>query len=569
MVNRIITENLSEEFNNARRFDQQRETLMHRKKEQKRAVERFYKTAGVYGGGEGYHAPNVLGIAPEYHVPQLENSSLELPRYRQQIISWCDFYYETNELIGTAVDIHATLSVADFAIQCKDRARQQDYEDLLETLDYTELLYEIAQEFFRVGNVFPMGDWDDSNGTWSEFSLVPMLNIELKRMFAKRDPKIYLMPNEALKAMASDPDLESDMKGFPEDVQNHLRQGLPVLLNPNRVSHISTKSIAGTMWGVPPIYRCFKTLIYADKLYRAQEAIADGHITPLRIISLVTPDGMPVSPEEASNFRDQLVEAQFDPNYIILTSGTAKDSYIGSGGKILPTSSENDNIERRITSGLKINKALLHGEGPTYANAQVYQTTMNTYYLHFRNRLKNWLVRKVFTPVAEANGWYQKSNTELATNLSDEDKKSRLILPEIYWQGLGNIDAQTTTMLKDLWMGKKISTRTYMQIVLPNIDPEEEEIQVLREAEEAIALKQVAPNIQQQLDKPHNVDDKSSGEGDDDDEESSSKPSTRPKDSPMKVVKSRKEFFDNIETEEKRQAILSWLNTSREKDGSK
>lgn len=565
MTRRILSENLDDEFRQLKASDSdpQREALAARKLEQKKAMQRF-RMASVYNDSS-YQSADIIGIAPEYHIPQLENSSLELPRYRQEIVSWCDYYYQTNELIGTAVDIHATLSVADFAISCSDRAIQQEYEDMLEQLDYTELLYEIAQEYFRVGNVFPIGNYDEDDMTWTEFTLIPMLNVDLKKPLSARNSKIYLMPNDHIKQMMNDPDLQDELNEFPDEVRTNLKQGIPVLLDSNRVSHISTKAIAGTLWGVPPIYRCFKTLVYSDKLFRAQEAIADGHVTPLRIISLATQDGYPVTPAEEANFREQLIEAQYDPNFIILTSGIAKDAYIGSNGRILPLMGEMDNIERKITSGLKINKALLHGEGPTYANAQVYQTTMNTYYLHFRNRLRQWLLRKVFTPIAKARGYYDKSDTELATTLDVEEKIKRLILPEIHWSGLGNIDQQTTMMIKDLWMGKKISTKTYMSIVIPNIDPEEEAIQVLREAEEAIALQQVAPNVQKQLDKPHNIED----EAEDCDKESEkTEPSTKPKDSPLKIVKNRREYLENM-SEDRRKAVMDWLSKPRKADENK
>lgn len=572
MVKRIISENLGDEFNRIREADFQRDSLQEKKRDQVRKLNRM-KMANVYMGESGYGgAADIVGIAPEYFVPQLENSSLELARYRQEIISWCDYYYQTNELIGTAVDIHATLSVADFAISCKDRVIQQEYEDMLEDLNYSELLSDIAHEYFRVGNVFPMGNYDVDNKTWTDFVLYPTLTIELKNSLLTKEPRIYLVPNESLKQVVNDPDIKDELGQLPEEMVSKLRQGLPLLLDNNRVSHISTKAIAGTLWGVPPIYRCFKTLVYGDKLFRAQEAIAEGHITPLKIISLATPDGLPVTPDEEDHFRQQLVDASFDPNFTILTAGIVKDSYIGSSGRVLPLNSEMDNLERKITSGMKINKALLHGEGPTYANAQVYQTTMNTYYLHFRNKLRNWLLRKVFTPIAKARGYYRNTDVDESTNLNITMGGKRLILPDIIWSGMSSLDQQTTMLVKDLWMSKKLSTDSYFKMVLPNIDPEEEAVKVLREAEQTVTIKQVAPELGQELSKPQDA----VGAPKQDEEET---PSTTPKkptppDAKGKgVVKhNRQEYLNELRSKYDNATvadITTWLNTRRTGDEEK
>lgn len=502
MSKRIITSNLGDEFNDAKRDTQQsqKESLADLKRAQERKVRRF-KSASCFGGNA--MGPDIVGLAPEYFVPQLENSSLELPRYRQEIVSWCDYYYQTNPLVGAAIDIHASLSISDFAVSCKDKKRQQEYEDMLDDLDYTQLLEDIAHEYFRLGNVFPMGDFDEDNLSWREFVLIPMLNVDIKKSILNKDPKIFLVPDETLKQMSllNDPMLRQEFDMLPPDVREKITQNIPILIDPTRITHISTRSIAGTQWGPPPMFRCFKTLVYNDKLFRSQEVIADRQITPLKIISLITPDGFPVTPEEEENFRDQLIEADYDPNFYVITSGTVKDNYIGSTGKVLPLNSEMDMVERNISTGMRINKALMHGEGPTYANAQVYQSTMSFYYQSFRNKIKRWLLRKVFKPVAEARGWYDVKETERFT-LSDYERSKRLILPEIYFRGTGLMDTQTIAIIDRLNQVKKISDDTFIRLVAPDIDPEEEKVKILRQESEKVVLEKVSPGLADRVDTP-------------------------------------------------------------------
>lgn len=446
---------------------------------------------------------NDLGIQPDYFIPQLENSSLELPRSRHEIVSWCDYYYQTNELIGAAIDTHATLSVSDFSISCKDKKIQQEYEDVLEDINYRELLYEIAHEYFRLGNAFPMGNFDEDNKSWSEFVLLPMVNIELQKSILHREAKILLVVDDHLRNLSNtnDPFLKSEYDLLPNDVKECIKNNLPILLAPNRVTHISNRSIAGTLWGSPPVFRCFKTLVYDSKLFRAQESIADNQITPLKMFSLITQDGLPVSDEEAESFREELINASFDPNYFIVTSGQVKDNYVGSSGKILPMNSEMDMIERKISSGMRVSKAILHGEGPTYANAQVYQQTMTFYYYAFRNKLKNWLINKVFKVIAETRGYYDSKNLE-SGKLNYSSVQKRLILPEIIFRGTGFVDSQSMSYIDRLNSNKKISDETYISMLLPDIEYEQEKIRINRQETENIVRDKVAPEIQERLDTP-------------------------------------------------------------------
>lgn len=457
-----------------------------------------YKVA-TYGLGEGgASGGDIIGMAPEYWVPQLENSSLELPKYRREIFNWCDFYHSTDPLIGTAIDTHATFSVADFAISCKNPTIQAEYEQILEELNYQELLNSIALEYFRVGNVFPMGQFDETELTWKEFTLIPPIFMEIERNILGGGKNFFLNLENAPPTENN----ENVNNELPEEMRQLRDQKGRIKLDLDAVSHISTPPLAGTLWGVPPMYRCFKTLIYKDKLYRAQEAIADGHVTPKRIISLTANDGLPVTEDEMVDFRDQLMQSETDPSYYILTSANVQDKSFGSSGRILSTSNEVQYIENMITSGMKINKALLHGEGPTYSNAQVYQNAMIYYYQNFRSKLSYWLRNFVFKRIAKSRGYYETVTTESSTlDVTPETKK--LILPEIIWRGTGLMDSQTVGIIKDLWREKKISTETLINTLVPDLDYKSEQSKLLEESSGKLALDNIAPALSKEVTTPY------------------------------------------------------------------
>jgi len=59
--------------------------------------------------------------------------------------------------------------------------------------------------------------------------------------------------------------------------------------------------------------RCFKALIYKDKLRSAQDAIANRHIFPIRLAKLGTPGEPYPTDDDLNRFRDLLMMADDDP----------------------------------------------------------------------------------------------------------------------------------------------------------------------------------------------------------------------------------------------------------------
>lgn len=441
------------------------------------------RVAQALGGSSG---PTETGVAPAYFIPQLENASLELPKHRQEILSWCDYYCQTNELVGAAIDIHASMAVSDIRISCSDPGIQKEYQEIYEEMGGVDLMYSIAHEFFRVGNCFPWGNWDEDEQRWTEFVLIPPVAIDLKKSILSSEPEI-LLSYSALTGSGGD---TSGFNKTDESIDSLLAEhfkidpskvGQDIPLPTDSVSHIANKIISGTMWGVPPVFRCFKSLILYDKMYRSRAAILENLIIPLRIFQITDGAGAPVTEEVLESFREQLENAQNDANYHIITSGQVIDRQVGVAGRIQDYTRELEFIEDLIAAGLKINKALLHGEGPTYSNAQVYQQSMAIQYQVFRTRLTKWLRNKVFKKVAQARGYYEKDTTNDRSPLDVTKKNKRLQLPNILWQNDISFDDAVLSQISELYNGGLISKQTYMSYVAPNIDIDEERIKMSEE----------------------------------------------------------------------------------------
>jgi hypothetical protein len=185
--------------------------------------------------------------------------------------------------------------------------------------------------------------------------------------------------------------------------------------------------------------------------------------------------------EDLDSLRDTLMIADEDPNFILVYHYGLQTDYVGSAGKILPLNTEFDFIQNEILNGLGMNKAMLNGEGPTYANAQVGFDTLARRYMSYRLRLENWIRKKVYKPIAEIQGFYKPETGTIARKFTSEKeqrklankKEMSLIVPDIAWQQVDLASNQSVlNFIQQLQSKGLVSMHTVLPIL--NLDPDTE-----------------------------------------------------------------------------------------------
>ncbi|MFW6015681.1 MAG: phage portal protein family protein, partial [bacterium] len=315
--------------------------------------------------------------------------------------------------------------------------------------------------------------------------------IDVQASIMAEEPMIELIPDSQITAIVNGgPNGEwGEMyKQLPDDVIRQVKMGQNIRLDNRLVSHIAHKASQYETWGTPIMMRCFKTLIYKDKLRQAQDSIANRHIMPIRVAKIGQPGEPMPSQEDLDSFRDTLMQADADPNFFIVYHYGLNFEYVGSNGKILPLQQEFDFIQKELMNALGINQAMLNGEGPTYANAQVGFDTLARRYMSYRLRLESWIRNKVYRPIAEIQGFYKSKNGEIESKwmspkqrrISAARKDMELIVPDIAWQ-----QQDLTSNQGILNFVQQLSQRGLisMSTVLPmlNLDPETEKENLERE----------------------------------------------------------------------------------------
>ena len=382
---------------------------------------------------------------PNFYQPLFQALNILLPRDRRERNEWCRHFYRTEPIVATALDLHTEFPISQFSHVCSE-PKVKDFFDYLafEKLDIINLLLDIGLEYWKLGDVFPFGQFNESTGEWERFTLLNPDYVNISSSIFASEQMLELIPDDqVMNIIKSGPvgEFAELYHQFPEDIIRQVKLGKNIMLDPRLVSHIAHKASPYEMWGTPLMMRCFKTLIYKDKLRQAQDAIANRHITPLRVAKIGTPGEAYPSQEEIDDFRDTLLMGEDDPNFFMVYHYGLSFEYVGSTGKILPLNTEFDFIKDELMTGLCITQAMLNGDGTAYANAQVGFDVLAKRYMTYRMRLESWIRNKVYKPLSEVQGFYKHMHGGSIAGYSGKQlkrmaaqKEVELIIPKIAWQ---------------------------------------------------------------------------------------------------------------------------------------
>lgn len=422
---------------------------------------------------------------PTFYQPLFQSTNLLLPRDRRERNEWCRHFYRTEPIVATALDLHTEFPISDLNNVCSDPYIKKFFDYLaFEKLDIVNLLLEIGLEYWKLGDVFPFGQFNESEGLWEGFTLLNPDYVNVNASIFAKEQQIELIPDDQVtNIIAGGPSGQfGDLyRQFPEDIVIAVKQGKNISLDSRLVSHIAHKASPYESWGLPLMMRCFKTLIYKDKLRQAQDAIANRHIMPLRVAKIGTPGEPMPSQDDIDAFRDILAEGEDDPNFFLVYHYGLSFDYVGSTGKILPLNTEFDFIQNELMTGLGITQAMLNGDGSTYSTAQVGAEALARRYASYRLRLESWIRKKVYRPISEVQGFYKPKNGTIAIkNMSPREirravsnKEMELIVPKLLWQQQDLTSNQTAMNFIQSLRDKGLVSMTTV-LPLLSLDPETE-----------------------------------------------------------------------------------------------
>jgi len=397
--------------------------------------------------------PLVDRMSPRPFSPFYEESNLNLPRERMEVNAWARHYYDTDPLIGNCIDLHSTYPLSQFGVRCSESPEvEQFFNRMLERLNFKTLIYDIAREYFIVGEVFPYCQLDEDTGEWAEIIIQNPDFIDVRKHILT-SPVISLKPDAELQRIitSSDPDSLALRSQLDPELIAYIQSGKNIPLENHLISHIARKSAPYQVRGTSILTRVYKDLMLRDIYREAQFTIASDRVTPLRIVKVGAADGSyRPGTDELLAVRDMLEQATYDTNFTIITHTGFDLTYVGANGQILQLDGEFDRIEDRILTGLFTSKAFTHGEGPTYSNASVALEVLQQRYVSFRNIIERWLERKVFAPISRIQDFTTYRNGI-----------KQLIIPKVDWDRINlKNNREYQQALEGLVRDNKVSLET-------------------------------------------------------------------------------------------------------------
>lgn len=310
----------------------------------------------------------VTRMAPAPFSPFYKESNLNLPREKPEMNAVLRHYYNSDAWVGNAIDLHSTYPLSSFGVKCKSTEIKNFFNEMLDDLNFNSFIYDVAREYWIIGEAFIMLELDENQGKWSDAIIHNPDFIMLKKHLLT-SPLISLKPDNDLQRIitSTDPDDAEIRKQLDPEILPYIMSGKNIPLDPALISHIARKTAPYDVRGTSILTRVLPDLYLRDQYNEANYVIAQNHITPLRVVKVGNSDGSyRPNAEDLIQMREMLEQAVYDPNFTLITHTGVEISYIGASGQILQLGSEMDRLEERVLTGLFTSKAFTTSEGPCF-----------------------------------------------------------------------------------------------------------------------------------------------------------------------------------------------------------
>ncbi len=413
-------------------------------------------------------------MVPEVYSPLFTMANLNLPRDRLTINAWIRNYYDLNPIVRNAITLHATYPISKLNIKCQDRKVLQFFEDMVEEMDLLHTLGMVSLEFWKLGEVFPYAELNESSGKWSKIVVQNPDYILVKRSALAGQPIISMRPDEVLRrlALSNNPADVHLRKQIPEKILHYVRQGKDIPLDNFNISHLKMLSSPYDLRGQSIIVSIFKDLSLYDKLRECKFAQADGLVNPVTVIKVGgNSDGdYRATQEDLEHYRQIFEEAEFDKNAKIITHAGVTVERVGASGATLDVAGDIEHIVKNIYTGLMVPPAIIDTESAVYASASIGLEVLRQRYFNFRNMIAKWLQNKIFAPISEIQEFWEY-----------KDGKKKLIVPEIEWNQMNLYDLQDYIgNITGLLSQKQVSLQTVYRSL--GLNYEEERVKIRQES---------------------------------------------------------------------------------------
>ena len=382
-----------------------------------KAGDAFSRTAssmmGMGAGGPGGVTRGPL----MYNDPLFDPILFLFPKDRiDEINKRLRHYYETDPIVGGAIDMHTAFPLSDFYLECENKDNEKFWNDWKDRVGLMEALRCLVHDHWCCGEGVMLPIWDDYNFEISHFNQYPPENVDIVQTYVTPKKFFMLKPDPKLKEKANSAnELDQNIiKMMDPKYVESLKEGKPFFLgSDDKVMYLARLSTKYRTRGISLIARALKDLLYKDKLRLLQLTFADRHMFPIKIFKLGSESrGWIPNKKHFDRLQALLSQAQNDPDFNIIYHFGLQVDYVGTKDKVANLVPEYEWVEKQVMAALFVNEEIIHGGMPSAVRDTVNMRTLMYRYMDVREKIERIMITHIFLPMARARGFYRKAAME-------------------------------------------------------------------------------------------------------------------------------------------------------------
>jgi hypothetical protein len=503
-----------------------------------------------FSGQRGRTADGTSRSGIRYPSPFFDIGHTYLPPSQKALMRWCRYYYLVNPLINATITKMAEYPITEIVIDERDAKVKEKWEALLgQHLRYRAFQIECGLDFYTYGNCFvtvhfpftkflkcrQCGFEEKAGKTqykWRNLEYIiectkcnavgpaivkdfyqrDMRRIRLQRWnpeyvnidpgFAGADP-IYTF--ELPLQLRNDLILgkKNVLDTIPDIFVEAMRRNKFIAFSPENIFVFKRPNISqkDEGWGMPLIFPVLKDTFYLQILRKAQEAIAQEHIVPLRVLFPQAGAGS-ADPYTTINLdswktrmEQEIAKWKYDNNYIPILPLPIGNETIGGDGKALGLYQEMDVWSKQIVAGMGVPQEFVFG-GMQYSGSNVSMRMVENMFIGYRTDHENMLNEFVIRRIAYFMGWKPISAHMRRFKMADDLQRSTLYFQLNQAQKISDQtllqecdqDPLVETERKEKELTKQLDYQRKMQLAQANIQAEVMGIQTKAQMEAQAAM---------------------------------------------------------------------------------
>jgi hypothetical protein len=446
------------------------------------------------GGARGSNRVN----APKYPHPFFDQGQAYLPTTYKNLFHWCRYYFLTNPAVNSAICKMAEYPVTPILFKTENDSLRKKYEKMAKQLQLKSFRVEVGLDYFTYGNAFisilfpfrkflkcskckKQHDLEDKRTKFKWVSNKYQLTCSCGHTGFAKAQDHYMKSLREIRLIRWDPE-RIDVKyneitgktvyyyTLPKNLVNDIRMGkkealqtMPsvfidaaiknkkVVFSPENMYHFKRPTLAQKSMGLgtPLIMPVLKDLHYMGILRRSQEAVAQEHIVPLRIIfpqqnGQADPYSSINLGEWKNEVEQQISRWKIDPNRIPIMPLPLGTQTIGGQGRALVLHQEYRVWSEHIIAGMGVPSEFVFG-GVQYSGTNLTMFQLHNKFLSYIEDLKELVFDFIFSKIADYMGYPDVEGDFRPFKMADDLQRTMLYFQLVQGQKLSD-----RTLLEDL-----------------------------------------------------------------------------------------------------------------------